>query len=231
MTKHHFIFSKQIAFISLSVLFLFACKKKEVVFVDLETTYFAWEKGRFVEYDVTYMFHDSLLMKHDTIHYQIKTLVGDTIIDNSGRVANEFIRYQRTDSTQEWQLIDVWTGIIADGRAELVEENQRVIKMVFKPTADKIWDMNIYNNSGTKLVNYIDIAVNKTINGLFFGPTVTVEQEKYKTLIDDRYRCEVYAKNVGVVYKEIKNLLFKFGSSKPIKGEEYYYRVSNYGKQ
>jgi hypothetical protein len=186
-------------------------------------------EGLFVEYQVTYMFHDSLLQKHDTINYQFKTLIGDTIVDNVGRVAREFHRFQRKNSSLPWEETDIWTAIIVDGRAELVEENQRKVKLVFKPTLEKVWNINAFNNLGKVEAFYSSIDESKTINNLTFEKTLTVEEEDFTTLIETRRKYEVYAKDVGMISKTFKDLEFKFGSSKPIKGEEYYFNVINYG--
>ncbi len=219
---------KKIFFLSLFLLVVFACKKTDDS-IDKKYEYFGLTKGYFVEYDVTYMFHDSLLQKHDTIHYQLKTLVGDTIIDNIGRVARKFHRFERKNSSLPWEETDIWTAIIVDDRAELVEENQRKVKLVFMPTLEKVWDINAFNNSGKTDAYYSSIDAERTINTLNFKNTLTVEEEDFKTLIETRKKYEIYAKNVGLISKYYKDLEFKFGSTKPIKGEEYYYNVSNYG--
>jgi hypothetical protein len=207
---------------------IFSCKKQDES-IDKKTEYFGLEKGNFVEYEVTYMFHDSLLQKHDTIIYQLKTLIGDTILDNVGRIASEFHRFQRKNSTLPWEETDIWTAIIVDNRAELIEENQRKVKLIFTPTLEKVWDINAFNNIGTVDAFYSSIDESKTINNLTFENTLTVEEENYKTLLETKRKFEVYAKNIGMISKTYKNLQFKFGSSKPIKGEEYYFNVTNYG--
>lgn len=213
--------------ISIFVVF-YGCKKQDDS-IDKKTEYFGFEKGKFIEYQVTYMFHDSLLQKHDTISYQFKTLIGDTILDNVGREARKFHRFQRKNSTLPWEETDIWTAIIVDDRAELVEENQRKVKLVFMPTLEKVWNINAFNNLGTVEAFYSSIDESKTINNLTFENTLTVEEEDFKTLIETRRKFEVYAKNVGMISKTFKNLEYKFGSSKPIKGEEYYFNVINYG--
>jgi hypothetical protein len=207
---------------------IFSCKKQDES-IDKKTEYFGLEKGNFVEYEVTYMFHDSLLQKHDTIIYQLKTLIGDTILDNVGRIASEFHRFQRKNSTLPWEETDIWTAIIVDNRAELIEENQRKVKLIFTPTLEKVWDINAFNNIGTVDAFYSSIDESKNINNLTFENTLTVEEENYKTLLETKRKFEVYAKNIGMISKTYKNLQFKFGSSKPIKGEEYYFNVTNYG--
>lgn len=216
---------------ALAGLFFFAGCKKEEFDLDPETSYFGLEEGTYVEYDVTYIFHDKALLKHDTVHYQIRTEVADTVHDNSGRVAQKFYRYRREESSDAWELKDLWTGIINGDKAELVEENQRMIKMVFKPTEDKEWDVNAFNNLGEMLAHYSGIGAGKEINGLSFPKTVTVEQQNYTTLIDKTIKFEVYAKGVGMIQKHYQDLDYEFGSLVPIKGEEYYYNVVNYGVQ
>ncbi len=222
-------FSQYNLFFCLSIFTtIFGCKKQDES-IDKKTEYFGLEKGNFLEYEVTYMFHDSLLQKHDTIIYQLKTLIGDTILDNVGRVAREFHRFQRKNSTLPWEETDIWTAIIVDNRAELIEENQRKVKLIFTPTLEKVWDINAFNNIGTVDAFYSSIDESKTINNLTFENTLTVEEENYKTLLETRRKFEIYAKNIGMISKTYKNLQFKFGSSKPIKGEEYYFNVTNYG--
>ncbi len=222
-------FSRYNLFFCLSIFTaIFSCKKQDES-IDKKTEYFGLEKGSFVEYEVTYMFHDSLLQKHDTIIYQLKTLIGDTILDNVGRIASEFHRFQRKNSTLPWEETDIWTAIIVDNRAELIEENQRKVKLIFTPTLEKVWDINAFNNIGTVDAFYSSIDESKTINNLTFENTLTVEEENYKTLLETKRKFEVYAKNIGIISKTYKNLQFKFGSSKPIKGEEYYFNVTNYG--
>ena len=164
-------FSQYNLFFCLSIFTtIFGCKKQDES-IDKKTEYFGLEKGNFLEYEVTYMFHDSLLQKHDTIIYQLKTLIGDTILDNVGRVAREFHRFQRKNSTLPWEETDIWTAIIVDNRAELIEENQRKVKLIFTPTLEKVWDINAFNNIGTVDAFYSSIDESKTINNLTFENT------------------------------------------------------------
>ena len=205
------------------LLFTVSCKKKINEPVDLKYDYFQLVEGAFVEYDVTYMFHDVALLKHDTIHYQIKTMI------NAGRIARKFNRYIRETSADSWTIKDVWTAIIIDGRAELVEENQRKVKMVFAPTEDKTWDINQFNMDGKVSASYDSIDVAKSIQGLDFNKTLIVREKNYTTLIDKIEKYEIYARGVGMIFKQEKDLKFNFGETIPNYGTEYYYRVNNYG--
>lgn len=206
-----------------------SCKKKELEPVDLKKDYFQLTQGSFIEYDVTYIFHDEDLLKHDTILYQLRTQIGDTVIDNAGRVARKFNRYIRETSSDNWVLKDVWTAIIVDSRAELVEENQRKVKMVFAPTEDKTWNINEFNMDTEVIVSYDSIDVARSFLNLTFDKTLIVREKKYTTLIDKQEKHEIYARGVGMIYKVEKDLKFNFGETIPNKGTESYHQIFRYG--
>lgn len=222
--KKHFLF-----FTLFSLLLVASCKKQVNEPIDLKHDYFQLVEGAFVEYDVTYMFHDEALLKHDTVHYQIKTQIGDTVIDNSGRIARKFNRYIRENSSDIWVIKDVWTAILVDNRAELVEENQRKVKLIFAPTEDKTWDINQFNLEGEVSANYEMIDVSRNMQDLSFENTLIVNEKKYVTLIDQIVKYEMYARGVGMIYKQDKALKFNFGETIPSKGTEYYYQITRYG--
>jgi len=214
------------------MLLLASCKKGKAE-IDFQYEYFGLTPGRFVEYDVMRVFHDaSLTIKHDTTRFQVRTVVADTVIDNEGRVARKFYRYIRATSADEWQVKDLWTAIIVDNRAELVEENQRKIKLVFAPTEEKSWDCNAFNMLGEMKCHYTELNKIATIGSLSFPLTLRVEQEDYKTLIDKRRKYEVYAKGVGMISSFSQNLEYNISDPLvPRKGEELYYTITNYGMQ
>jgi hypothetical protein len=219
-----------IALISFSFLFVLSCKK-EINSVDFHYDYFDLRQGRYVTYDVIEIRHDDgAIIAHDTMVYQLKTLIGDTVIDNEGRIARKFLRYTRNSVSENWVLSDVWTTIIVDRRAELVEENQRMVKMVFAPTISKVWDLNAYNSQGELECYYRNIHDEAIINGLSFDSTLVVEQEDFPSFVDYRRKYEVYANGIGLVYKYYKDLKIQnFDTLDVTSGDELFYKVTGYG--
>jgi hypothetical protein len=214
----------------LFLLVLASCKKNDVP--EFHHEYFGMEEGRFIVYDVVEIVHDNGLNQHDTLVYQLKTIWADTFVDNQGRVAREFHRYVRSTSSEPWVLQDVWTGIIDGIRAELVEENQRVVKLVFAPTQNKQWDANAYNQDPEQICFYRDIHGDTIIDNVTFDPTLVVEQEQFNSLIDSVHRYEMYAKNVGLIYKYERDLHFQIDTQSQIylnEGREKYYRFVSTG--
>lgn len=213
--------NRYILILPLAVLLLFGCKKKQVPHFHKE--YFGLLEGRYVIYDVVEIVHDHALLQHDTSYYQLKTLWGDVVLDNEGREANEFYRYKRNSPSDPWVLTDLWTGIIDGIRAELIEENQRVVKLVFAPSLNKNWDANAYNTSGEMNCYYRAIHQDTILNGITIDSTLVVEQDRFTSLIDTVFMYEMYAKNTGLVYKHYIDNHYQFGSSTVVNGKELYY--------
>jgi hypothetical protein len=135
-------------FFILFVFLLYGCKKNETnaPIKNKYESYFGLIAGRYIIYDVREVYHDeNAVIKHDTLAYQLKTVVGDTILDNTGRIARKFLRYKRINLTQNWVLSDVWTTIIDGNYAELTEENQRIIKLFFPVSSKTTWNANVFN--------------------------------------------------------------------------------------
>ncbi|MDH4473987.1 MAG: hypothetical protein QE487_15375 [Fluviicola sp.] len=215
----------------IAVAFLVGCKKNEPV--DLHYDYFPMDEGRFITYSVREINIDYALGLNDTLNYYVKTKIGDTITDNEGRVARRYERYFRDSLTQPWALQDSWTCIIASGRAELVEENQRTIKMVFTPDKYKEWNCNAYNSFDALDCYYRDLHEPASINGFSFASTMTVEQEDFHPILYFyRRKYEQYAKGVGMYYKHYKDFrLFGNDTLDVKKGKELIMRLIDYGTE
>jgi len=214
------------------LLTVFQACKKDPATVNFHYDYYDLTEGRFVIYDVLEIRHDQgATVKHDTLVYQLKTVIGDTIIDNAGRIARKFFRYKRNNISQEWIFSDVWTTIISENRAELVEENQRIVKLVFAPTISKVWDINAFNTFPKTEVYYRDIHKATNVNGLSFDSSLVVEQEDFLSLVDYKRKFEVYAKGIGLVRKYYKDLnIQSFDTINGVlNGKELFYQIRSYG--
>lgn len=211
---------------SLIILFTISCKKTDDP--SFHTEYFGLNDGQYVIYDVVDITHDSQVSQHDTLRYQLKTHWGEEYIDNEGRVCRKFRRYTRDDSSAPWFLKDTWYGLIDGIRAELVEENQRKVKLVFSPTKEKLWDENAYSTLPAQDCYYDDIHKTKTFGGVEFDSTVLVEKaDESNALIIKRF-YEIYAKNVGLIVYHFKDNDYQF-STEVYKGKELYMVYNSHG--
>jgi hypothetical protein len=202
-----------------------SCKKPTEV--DMGYDYFPQNEGHYVIYSV----HEVLVdIEKDTFDYYIKAVIGDTITDNAGRIARKYERYYGNSPTGPWTIHDVWTCIIDGPRAELVEENNRTIKLIFAPSESADWNMNAYNNLDGLDCYYSNLNQPYAINGNNFSSSVTVEQEDFTSYIDYRRKYEVYVKGVGMIHKYFKDYQILNGNPNNVKkGSELEMKLITYG--
>lgn len=221
---------KQFTFLALILIGFSACKN-ETTEVDLGYEYFPMKEGHFVEYDVLEVFHDvKQLPKHDTLRYRLKTVVGEEVVDNSGRLVRKFFQYKYGLKTDELLSHRVWTRLIDGKRGEVVEENKRKIKMVFPLKRGEEWNVNAYNFEKKKIIHYDDVNTEKTINGILFENTARIVYEDFFSLVDYRKMHETYAKGVGLVERSFKDLTIQnFDTLDVQKGNEIHYKLVDFG--
>jgi hypothetical protein len=207
----------------------FSCNKADKSF-NFHYDYFPLKEGTFVEYKVTRIHHDA--GHHDTLVYFLKTMIGDTVTDNEDRPARKFYRYMFNPGTGKYEISDLWTVVLDQNRIESVEENQRMIKLIFSPTRYKEWDRNAFNDFKEVRHYYDKIHEPLIVNGLTFDSTLTVEEDTGPAGVFHHSRkFDVYAKHVGLVRKHYQDYSIspQDPDSKPITGEELFYELVDYG--
>ncbi len=222
---------RQILSISIILLLAASCKKKDTT-INYGYHYFSYDEGQYVVYDVIDIFHDvALIPAHDTDTYQIKEVVGESFTDEEGDEARKLRRYYRDNDSLPWAVKDVWAIKRTAVNAEVVEENDRYVKMAFAISYDKDWDCNALNNESGVTCYYERIYMPFTAGGFTHDSTVTVEHENFKSFIDYRRSYEVFASNVGRIYSVRKNLTIDNNDTLDVQyGTELFYSAVEWGK-
>lgn len=191
------------------------CKKRTAEEApDLGYEYAPTALGKYVVYDVDSTVYDDF--KKDTTYYKyrIKEKLTEAFTDNQGRAAIKFIRYiKHYNSTvsydnMSWMIKDVWNYTKTNTSLEVVEENVRYTKLMFPVKTDATWNGNANNTLTEWNYKYIITDAQQTINSHTFDNVLVVEQkdDKNRNVIKRQYYIEKYAKGIGLVYKEIKDL-------------------------
>ena len=198
---------------------------EEYTFIKVDE-YAGLQKGRFILYDAVEVTHtpaSSSTVNSDTSRYELKVVIEDTISDNLGRISWKYVRYVRDNALQNWVLSDVWMTLVDGNNAELVEENQRIIKMKSPIKSSTIWNANVFNNFVESTYSYDRINLSFDVNTLSFDSTVTVKQSEERNLVSFEKKLEVYAKGIGMVYKYYKDLsIANFDTLNIKEGKELY---------
>lgn len=196
---------RYLAFIGLFL--ILGCKKDNPESIIYGYEYFPTNEGLYRVYNVTDIFHDEALGDvHDTSYYQIKEVIAETLIDEEGDTIQKLRRYHRTNDTLDWEIQDIWTQKRTPTTAEVVEKNDRMIKLIFAIAYDRNWDGNALNNEESLSCYYDNIYESYALETIAFDSSVTVEKQNFLTVIDYRRQYEIYARNIGKVKSVFKNL-------------------------
>ncbi len=215
----------------------YSCKEEIQPEPAIGEEYFTNEIGTWLEYTVDTIFQDVNSNVHDTNHFYRRDLLESNFTDAVGRPSVRIERYKRMQPTDSWGIADIWYQTVTENAAERIEENVRYIKMKFPMKDGDIWNGNLYNIEDAWNYTVTKMHQPFDINGLHFDSTVTIEQIDSTNLVQRLYGKEVWAKNVGLVYKKYIN--YKLENVKlqlPTKldsvwGAEYEYKATGFGKQ
>ncbi|MFM9007314.1 MAG: hypothetical protein ACKORE_01900 [Bacteroidota bacterium] len=169
--------------------------------------YFPTDSGLTRIYQVDSAYWDDFTGSSGIISYQIREVQAGTFTDLQGRPAIRIERF-RSDSLGNWIIDRVWSAVRTNQRAEVTEENNRIIKLVFPPELESSWNGNAYNTLAEETYRYIRFGAD-TAAGQTFPETATVLQgDEQGNLIELRYGSEKYARNTGRIYKKRVDLEF-----------------------
>jgi len=189
-------------------------KKKSEEPPDLGYSYAPALVGKYVIYDVDSTVYDDFAK--DTLYYKyrIKEKLTETFTDNQGRTAIKLVRYiKRFDPAKSydqmnWTLKDVWNYTRTATSLEVVEENVRYTKLVFPVKNDQSWNGNALNTQPEMTYKYLFTDQKHVVNGMTLDGVLCVEQkdDKRKNVIHRQYYIEKYARDIGLVYREITDV-------------------------
>jgi hypothetical protein len=183
--------------------------------------YAPYEIGKYVLYDVDSTYWDDFLRTDVHTRCQLRYNVVDTFRDDQGRLSYVVDVLYRPTSGDPYKPADVIYATPTSGSLEFSQKNLKFLKLVFPVSNGKSWNGNAMIPLGDE--DYVEYDNNKWSytyanadqpydpgNNLY-EHTVTVNQ------IDDalnnpdvdstvyayrNYSQEIYAYNVGMVYKE-----------------------------
>lgn len=193
--------------ILLSVLFI-SCNKDNGTIADpvSPAEYYPLKVGSYFIYDVDSISYNDFTnpVTIDSIHYQVKESYTDTFYDESGFLNYRLTRHKRAgnDSVSvdemPWEVSNIWFVTVSNKGIERVEENIRIVSLSHPVFNNKQWDGNAFNYMDAWDFTY------KNLNSDFnsFSSTLQVNQTLSDNLINYKNYMEVYAKDIGLVYRK-----------------------------
>ena len=198
---------KYLSVCSFLLLLIMGCKKEQAPTVDMGYGYFPSQVGKYVIYSADSIVRDPFTLKTDTFIYQLKELVAAIFPDNQGRPTMRVERYVKNyGGDTAWVLKNVWMANLTSLNAQKVESNTRYVKLAFPVVSTALWNGNAFNTQSAQNYYYSAVNVPLTLGGMFFDSTCTIIQLNDSNLLSKQYYVETYAKNVGMIYKQVINV-------------------------
>lgn len=207
---------KTIFIISTLLLLVGICScKKEIITPEenfLGKSFVPTELGHYVTYKVDSTIYDNFA---DTVYTQtseIRELIESEFTDNEGRPAVRIARQFRKDASTAWEnaATQMTYAVRTDEAYERVVDNLRFIPLVFPVEDGKSWRGNAFldtenpslTNYDDWLYRYFNEGIEQQFSGVTFENTVSVSQNDYNNAAEYIFSKEIYAENVGLIFKE-----------------------------
>ncbi|AZQ61565.1 hypothetical protein EI427_04770 [Flammeovirga pectinis] len=185
----------------------------------LGTMYYPIEEGWYITYtiDTTFIdFDDQNADKDGVVNIssiQLKEFISSPYDDGFGGQNFKLDRYKRLDESMEWELDSVWALAYRKGQVIKYENGIPYIKIV-NPLEDRMkWNQNAYNNQGATSSSGFDLRYEVASVGRVYvfgsqtySPTAVInEVDQENDITNSSVKLvSVYAKDIGLVYKEYK---------------------------
>jgi hypothetical protein len=222
-----------LAFLLVVFLLHTSCKKSTVDDANYSEgyEYFPLRTGQEHVYDIDCVVYDDFRDTIFTYRYQKRQLVGDTFYDFSNQLQHMIHWYYRPHDSAEWIFYRAGSARLNTYAAEVVENNERVVKLVFPVETGKEWNAYMFSTrTGEPEYYYRSLQQTYSSPAGNFTQVAEVIQEDDSNLIEKRFRSEWYAPLRGLVYKQIDSLETQFnGQGQPeTKGYRYYQRLRSF---
>ena len=192
-----------IAFVAIAVI---SCDSSdENPSVDTGKDYFPLRKGNFQIYDVTNI--EYTLGVPETLRYELKTMVTDSFPNSDGNYTYVIQRSKRNEGATEFSYLDTWSARMDTREAVMNEENTSFFKIKLPVAKDDEWDGNLYNTKGEDTYLMEEVKTSFTANGTSYDDCIFINQndnQDFVVTLDQRK--EIYARNIGLVCKEVRLL-------------------------
>ena len=213
-----------------ALLFSSCDKEKNAPKPDMALNYFPLKVDQINIYNVDSTVYNDFNNSTTLFQFQLKDIVVGKFKDAEGYEAYRIERYTKT-STEDWFFQKLITRRILNSRAEEVIDNKRYVRLVFPPSQQSAWNGNLYNDLDVWKHEITAIDAPLTVGTNQLDSTLSITQHNEINLIREDVYLETYAKNVGLVIKEVKAYDKDISSGRIRRGFKYKMQLESYSSK
>lgn len=226
--RYQFNLSKKLLVGLLLLSALASCSKNEnLPPLNMGLEYFPLVAKRVVTYTVDSTVYNDFNNSTTNFQFQIKDSVSNSYTDGEGNTAYRIERFKK-EGIADWIFQKTISKKIANNRAEEFVDNYKYIRLVFPTTLHRQWNGNAYNNIGLWQHEITEINEPLVIGTNTLDSTLTVNQYTEINLIREDIYKEIYAKNVGLVLKEVRAIDKDISTGRIKRGFTYSMQLKSY---
>lgn len=140
--------------------------------------------------------------------YQLKEVIGDEFIGENGEKLNEVLRYVRPNGLENFRLDSVFSIRKDKNSIVKMEHNIPYVKLNLPIEEGKTWNGYLFNARPARDFLAQDVNISKSVGNINFPKTMTIIESQDSSLVDKNLRYEIYADEVGLIYKKTESLLY-----------------------
>jgi hypothetical protein len=194
---------------------LMRCSDEDPISTDIGLNYYPLHTGDSWIYEVEETIINQTM---ESKTYELRVTVIDSVKNLNGGYTYTFHRDKRVLETDPWESLETWTAEVKMNQLIQNEGNELFVKLIFPVSNDLTWDGNQFNNlpnsgnlfngNGSEVYHVTEYDQSKTLTtDLEFDKTITIVQNDFDDpIVGKDIRNEVYARDVGLIYKEVTQL-------------------------
>ncbi|WP_304068580.1 hypothetical protein [Pedobacter glucosidilyticus] len=215
----------QVILTFLVILSLSCTKEKNAVPKSFQYEYYPLAKSKVWVYDVDSTHYNNFNNSVTNFQFQIKDSIADFFIGLSGDTIFRLERYKKENNSNTWVFQKTIARSKSIRAAEETLDNQTFVRLIFPPEFGAQWNGNSRNNIGEQSYTITDFEVAKEVNGTNYPTTLSITQIDENNLIEEDFAIETYAKDIGLIYKEVKKIEKDISSGRILNGFIYSFKL------
>ena len=222
-------FKRIFVFIAFCLIFWVACTKVEnAPVIELESNYNSSKIGAVLIYDVDSTAYSNFTNTSQNFKFEVKDSITNTFQDLSGNVNYRIEIFKRITRSSPRIFQIVFTRSKSLRAAQEFFNNQTFIRLIFPPVKGATWNGNSKNTIGEQAYLIEKDLSALSINSLSFDSTIVVTEIDSKNLIREDVVYSTYAKNVGLVQREVKAVDKNISTGKITNGFAFTQKIKSF---